>query len=424
MTHRYRQLRRLPDLLFAAVMTTLLLGAPAPALAEMYRLVVGDMLRVSILGDPEQMESKVDLDGALRLPQLGSVQAEGLTIDEIQERLTHEIEETGLHVSPRISVSILEYAPIIVSGAVNLPGRFPFSPTLTARAAAGLAGGAQLPGIETGGPGLQAVQVVGDLREVETEIVGTAIRIARVEAQLEEHDSVVFDPAGLPFEPHDAALLDHLLSREQGILDEDRASTAELHGIRQIELQNYDRQIEILLERSKVQNELIRIQANERAAAEALDERGLRTRMDMARLERNDASLQAQVLDIEAALSQARTRRADLAGTITKTRSDRRLELLADSVKLRAEMEQLLVKRQTVLAKIALLGDPAVIALADGPVTKVIYTIRRRLRGEIETFDMGPDDGILPGDTLEIGFSEPIVPIAAGLASATNRSLN
>ncbi|MDS9468934.1 polysaccharide biosynthesis/export family protein [Paracoccus sp. MBLB3053] len=386
----------------------LVFGAACSAAAEPYRLVPGDRLDVAVLGEPERWEVQIDLDGALRLPTLGRVSADGMTLDEAEAALSAAMRETGLYVSPQVAVSVATYAPVLVTGAVRAPGLFDFTPALTANAATAMAGGIALTGLDGTALSLEATQFTGQLRIIETDIQSTLVRIARVEAQLEDRDDFTFDP-GPRFSAvkFDAELIEHLMSRERAILTEERQAAAELGRLRQIELDNVEKQIDILMERSKVQDDLIALQQEERDAADALDARGLRTRSDMARVDRMEADLRAQVLDIEAALSQARTRRADIASTIAQAGIDRRMAFLEDSASLRTELERQMHNRRTVLQKSFILGDPLAIALSGEAGPTITHTIHRRRGGSIKTIVAGPEDVMMPGDTLVVEVEVP-----------------
>lgn len=92
--------------------------------------------------DPQQIAQTITPSGEIRLPRIGSVQAQGLTLEELKEEINLRYDETvgGLEVEP----SLLEQAPhnIFVLGEVNTPGRFNLddSPT-TVLGAIAMAGG-------------------------------------------------------------------------------------------------------------------------------------------------------------------------------------------------------------------------------------------------------------------------------------------
>jgi protein involved in polysaccharide export with SLBB domain len=96
--------------------------------------------------DPQQIAQTITPSGEIRLPRIGSVQAQGLTLDELKEEinLRYDEEVGGLEVEP----SLQSQAPhnIYVLGEVGQPGRFNLdnSPT-TVLSAIAMAGG-HLPG--------------------------------------------------------------------------------------------------------------------------------------------------------------------------------------------------------------------------------------------------------------------------------------
>ena len=378
------------------------LGADPEADSEAYRLVIGDTVSMAILGEGEGWEAQVDLDGGLRLPGFGRVHVEGKTLDQAEAFMLDEIEKTGLYVSPRLSLGIASYAPVVVTGAVRDPGAFDYRPNLTAEAASGLAGGVAMSEIDGNQTALASVQLVGDLRRLGTDILHTTIRIARVEAQLEGRETFEFDPAEMPVVAPDPDLLAHLVLREQAILDEEISGDRQLIALRTTELEETDNQIDLLLRRREVQEDMILLQQEEREAAESLDARGLRTRMDMARIERSEAEVQARLLDIDAALSQARTRRADISRALTQFRIDRRVDLLEASARERADLEQLLHQRRTALEKSALIGNPAAGFMPEEAGLVIDYTVRRRTDGTMRSFSVEPDFMLRPGDILNV----------------------
>ncbi len=92
--------------------------------------------------DPQEVAQTITPSGEIRLPRIGSVQAQGLTLEELKEEINLRYDETvgGLEVEP----SLQTQAPhnIFVLGEVNRPGRFNLdnSPT-TVLGAIAMAGG-------------------------------------------------------------------------------------------------------------------------------------------------------------------------------------------------------------------------------------------------------------------------------------------
>lgn len=92
--------------------------------------------------DPQQVAQTVTPAGEIRLPKLGSVQAQGLSLDELKQEinLRYDRDVGGIEVEP----SLQQQAPhnVFVLGEVNVPGRYNLdnSPT-TVLGAIAMAGG-------------------------------------------------------------------------------------------------------------------------------------------------------------------------------------------------------------------------------------------------------------------------------------------
>ncbi|TXS89904.1 polysaccharide export protein [Parahaliea maris] len=129
-----------------SLLTTLLLLAPglsvqAATSPGVYRLGAGDHILIQVFDEPDlSMNFSLNDSGIVNYPLLGEILVEGLTVKELEDRIT-----TGLRgdylVSPDVTVSIEEYRPIFINGEVKQPGGFPYQPGLTVQKAVALAGG-------------------------------------------------------------------------------------------------------------------------------------------------------------------------------------------------------------------------------------------------------------------------------------------
>lgn len=113
---------------------------PTPS-SYRYRLGIGDRIRVTVFGE-EALSGEFEIDGggAVTLPLIGAVPAEGQTLADLQDTLTKRF-RSGLLRNPRIVVEILSYRPIFVLGEVRNSGEYKFRPGLSAFEAVALAGG-------------------------------------------------------------------------------------------------------------------------------------------------------------------------------------------------------------------------------------------------------------------------------------------
>lgn len=109
--------------------------------APEYQLAVGDEVRVRVF-DHQDISGEYDINskGEITFPLLRSVDAEGLTVEQLRTRIEKGLNETYL-VDARVTVEILNYRPIYVLGEVRTPGSYSYQPGLTVHQIIATAGG-------------------------------------------------------------------------------------------------------------------------------------------------------------------------------------------------------------------------------------------------------------------------------------------
>lgn len=107
-----------------------------------YTLGSGDVIRISVFGEETLTIERVQLSdaGTLSYPFLGELQLLGLTVGELQDKITKGLKGDYL-IDPKVSVTILEYRYFYINGEVKKPGGFPFQPGLNIHKAVSLAEG-------------------------------------------------------------------------------------------------------------------------------------------------------------------------------------------------------------------------------------------------------------------------------------------
>jgi polysaccharide export outer membrane protein len=107
-----------------------------------YRLGAGDQIRVITYDDTQlSNDFTVGADGTIAFPLLGTLQASGLTIRELEDQIADGLKTDKLLSEPSVSVQVVQYRPISVLGEVNRPGQYPYQPGMTMLDAVALAGG-------------------------------------------------------------------------------------------------------------------------------------------------------------------------------------------------------------------------------------------------------------------------------------------
>lgn len=120
-----------------------LLGvAEAQSLVDrVYKLGVGDRLRVIVLGEGDLSgEFEIGSKGTINLPLIGEVDAEGLTISELEDNIEARLADGYLR-APNVTMEVTNYRPFYILGEVQGPGSYPYVNGMTVLNAVALAGG-------------------------------------------------------------------------------------------------------------------------------------------------------------------------------------------------------------------------------------------------------------------------------------------
>jgi len=116
-------------------------GSSAGAPDQVYRLGPGDRVRVIVFGQKDLSgDFEVDSVGRIALPLIRGVNAEGLTIPELEQSITGRLEE-NFFADPRVSIELIKSRPFCVLGEVRNPGCFSYAYGMRAAMAIAVAGG-------------------------------------------------------------------------------------------------------------------------------------------------------------------------------------------------------------------------------------------------------------------------------------------
>src|SRR5437764_7947102 len=111
------------------------LGQPTDSV---YRLGPGDRIIIKVFGEEDlSMDFRLNDTGRLNYPFLGELVVQGLTVAELEQRITRGLKGYYLR-DPAVTVSIAEYRPFFLYGDVQKPGRSPYHPHLTGERAIAL----------------------------------------------------------------------------------------------------------------------------------------------------------------------------------------------------------------------------------------------------------------------------------------------
>jgi protein involved in polysaccharide export with SLBB domain len=116
-------------------------SAPATAQPTEYTLSSGDQVKITVFGqDDLSGEFEVDGSGTFSMPLIGTIDAEGLTVPALENRIAESLAD-GYLINPRVSAEVANYRPFYILGEVRTPGEYPYSNGLTVLEAVASAGG-------------------------------------------------------------------------------------------------------------------------------------------------------------------------------------------------------------------------------------------------------------------------------------------
>lgn len=380
-------------------MVALLMTTASPALSEIL-IARGDTVHVSIAEAPKLGgDSKVDAEGNIVLPQLGSVQVAGMGLDAARARVEAELVKRDILKAPTVLVEIAKYRPFYVGGKVARPGAIDYEPGLTVRHALILAGGAGRSDedrpLSLDVPGLKA-----KWQTTSYQLLDVNSRIARLEAELvrNEHAQIAVAPGVVP-EPDAQALesLDRKILLDR--LQTWSGSQAHLRdGITLLDLE-----IDVLGQQASLQDKERDIDSQQVDAAQKLVDKGLMPLPRLQELQHEQSRATRDLLENRAYIARAKQNRSsveyELNSADIKWRIDIRQQLreaMLDRVRLKAELDALSAE---------ILNAGVSLSEAEAASIRLVVVIYRTAEGREETLKAQMDTEVLPGDVVDVSVS-------------------
>ncbi|MEM9785161.1 MAG: polysaccharide biosynthesis/export family protein [Pseudomonadota bacterium] len=377
----------------------------APVLADTatYRLVPGDRIVIDYSAGDAAFETTVDLDGQIRLSEIGGVDVAGLTLDEAEELIEVRLTDSELFVNARADISLIGYAPVVITGNVSAPGRYDFLAGMTVSSAVGIAGGSFVGGLT----GLDLARTTSDLRArlrlFNLEVAALVVRIARLQATLSDTPEVLLSEELLDTIPMpEVVQLDLYRDAEAAILTNARSQANELLSAWQEEIDALSEQQRILDLRLESQEILVANAEEAFANAQTLNERGLQTTAGLAAAEQSLVTAQARIFELESlqitlirSISEAVRARAQYRRQVQEDA----LVALHDA---QIDLDDAVLRYSQVVEQLGLLSNGNVAGLLDSGAVEISYSIISPRDGREEETAVTPDTRLLPGDTLVV----------------------
>lgn len=125
---------------FMVLLVVMLLSLPA--MAGSYKLGPGDVLDIAVWKNPDLTRKVIVLpDGTIHFPLINEINAQGLSVKELEHQIKSRLAKYLTEPVLTISVSQVNAMMIYVIGKVNQPGRFMIHSNIDVLQALSMAGG-------------------------------------------------------------------------------------------------------------------------------------------------------------------------------------------------------------------------------------------------------------------------------------------
>lgn len=415
-------------LVAAGILALAATGLASPAWSE--RLAPQTRLRVSVIqwmptkGTYERWDALggefvVSRSGTVVLPVIGAVAVGDLDgaglAAEIAKRLKDKL---ALVDKPDTTVDILDYPPIYVVGEVMKPGEYHYREGMTVLQALALSGGEAKP---TEKQSLEEIRLVGDLQGIDSDIVRTEARIARLNAETTGAKEIRFPAVAGDDETASEVFAQEkiIFSARANELERQEKSLAELRELLAAE-------INVLMEKIKAADASIKMAETELANVTTLVDKGIAVASRKSDLERALATYRTDRLDQVTAVMRGRQAITEATRNSDGLRDRRQTEIASDLQMAQANLAALKRNReisQKLLFKT--LGTRTDPRRGNGVTA---FTITRTQNGSPSEIPASASTAVIPGDVIAVasgalrGSGADVSSAAPGPISTTDLS--
>lgn len=378
--------------------------------AQGYRLGIGDLVSVDHTGAEAAESLQVDADGQIRIAPLGGVAISGLTLDAAETAIEQVMAKDGFFVNPNVSLTVMDYAPVVVGGDVINPGRFEYVPGMSVAAALALSGGGQL-------RGLTRTEIARAQAEISAGLLTAHLDIALAVAQLARFRAVLAGPdVALRLTPEEKARipspqtadLEKILRNEANALASERARAEKLLSFWDSEIATIEAQAQNFDARIAVQQEIVASTLAGLEAAQELSDRGLQTAGRLATAEQRAADARSRVLELEGAKIAAAQAVSEAARERVVFLANEERSALVGIQEANRDLETATYRYQRFKEQSAVLsGGPAGLLVDPGAVY-LTFVLQSSRPDRPDGKDIALDTVILPGEVL-IVTAVPVV---------------
>ena len=315
----------------------------ATAAAADYRVGVGDVIQISVVGIPElQQAVLVQADGRISFPLMGSPSVSGLALPELRARIKANLGSkifrrkaasglvNAIVIEPEeVTVTVVTYRPIYVKGDVLKPGEYAYRPFMTVRQAIALSAGYGFAGLRAEDRYLKEADLRSEYETLWLEFAKEKAHVWRIKTEIGEDGQDKEDISrSVPVDaPIPRAAIAKIVGHAAKQLETRQANHQREQMFMRQTIEQVDQQIEVFSKQEEQEEQGAEADAKELKRLTGLLNRGSTTSRRVTDARRAVLLSSTRKLQTTAKLMEARKRRSDLSRQLQMLVAEKKLAL-------------------------------------------------------------------------------------------------
>jgi len=374
---------------------------PAGAQGQDYKVTSGDVLRITVYGDPGLSGSfPIGTDGTIGYPLLGNVAVNGRPVEEVRQAIDAGLKEHIANLS--VAVVVETYAPVFVVGEVQRPGRYEFRPGMIALELFALGGGQKEVLARGDNAGMQLAGLRQEYADLGAQLLGQDVKRVRLEAELNGQPFTYRpnDEIGTP----DPRIVNQIVEAERTVFELRRTTLeAELKSLEQ-QRAGYVDEIETLEQSGKLRNGELTLLDEDVKLAQSMVARGLTSKTQLRDKQREISATNRDALEFGSFLARARQNLTVIDSRLGSLREQRRGEVAVELRELNIDILRLRRKMNYNLQAMAEAGI-AIERKGGARQTAFRFSAVRLVDGKYREVPVGQTDAVRAGDILRVSLA-------------------
>ncbi|MGD9478689.1 UNVERIFIED_ORG: polysaccharide export protein (plasmid) [Roseateles sp. XES5] len=374
---------------------------PASAQNQDYRVAGGDVLRVTVYGDPGLSGSfPIGTDGTIGYPLLGNVAVAGKGIDEVRQTIDAGLREHIANLS--VAVVVEAYAPVFIVGEVQKPGRYEFRPGMIALELFALGGGQKEVLAQGDNAGMRLAGLRQDYADLGVQLLGQDVKRVRLEAELNGKPFTYLpsEEIGTP----DPRIVRQVVEAERTLFELRRATLdAEMRSLEQQRV-GYVDEIDTLQKSGKLRDGELTLLDEDVKLAQSMVERGLTSKTQLRDKQREISATNRDMLEFGSFLARARQNLTVIDGRLSSLRGQRRGDVATELREVNIDILRL--RRKLTYSLQAMVEAGIAVEKRDGTQqTALRFSAVRMVGDTYREVAVGQTDPVQAGDILRVSLA-------------------